>query len=103
MKTLGMIAGIGPESTVEYYRTIISLYREESGNGSYPQFVLNSIDLRKELAFIEADDLPGLTTYLLEEIEKLARAGCDFGLIASNTPHLVFDELATNAAIPLLS
>jgi aspartate racemase len=103
MKTLGVIAGIGPESTVEYYRAIISLYREASGDGSYPQFVMNSIDLRKELTFIEADDLPGLTTYLLQEIAKLARADCDFALIASNTPHLVFDELAERSAIPLLS
>jgi aspartate racemase len=103
MKTLGIIGGVGPESTVEYYRAVISLYREASGDGSYPQFVMNSIDLQKELAFIEADDLPGLTTYLLQEIAKLTRAGCDFALIASNTPHLVFDELSENSAIPLLS
>src|SRR6476469_4949905 len=103
MKTLGVIGGVGPESTVEYYRTLIALYREKCGDASYPQFIVNSIDLQKELAFIEADDLPGLTIYLLQEIEKLARAQCDFALIASNTPHLVFDELAKDSPIPLLS
>ena len=36
MKTLGIIGGIGPGSTVDYYQTIIELYRERKGDGSYP-------------------------------------------------------------------
>src|SRR4051794_14743902 len=84
MKTLGMIAGIGPESTVEYYRTIITRYRERT-NGGYPQFIINSIDLNKELGLIGVKDLAGVTAYLVDEIEKLARAGADFGIIASNS------------------
>ena len=40
---------------------------------------------------------------LLPEIEKLARAGADFGLIAANTPHIAFDLIAPRAAIPLIS
>lgn len=103
MKTLGMIGGLGPESTMEYYRTIIALYRARAGDGSYPQFVINSIDLKAELEFIERDDLPGLTDFLLMEIEKLTGAGADFGLIASNTPHIVFDDVRKKSSLPLLS
>ena len=36
-------------------------------------------------------------------MERLARAGADFGLLAANTPHLVFDALQERSSIPLLS
>src|ERR1700744_3157391 len=103
MKTLGMIAGIGPESTVEYYRTIIALFREHAGDGRYPQFIINSIDLKREIELVAAGDARATTDYLLDEIGKLARAGADFGIIASNTPHIVFDEIAARSPIPLIS
>lgn len=103
MKTLGMIGGVGPESTIDYYGRIIALYRERRPGGSYPQFIINSIDLKKGLDFMYANDLAGMAGYLLEEIEKLARAGADFGLIAANTPHIVFDEIQPRSPIPLIS
>jgi aspartate racemase len=103
MKTLGIIGGIGPESTVEYYRTIISLYRERTGDGSYPSILINSIDLKKEIEMVERDDLAGLTLFIAEEVERLARAGAHIALIASNTPHIVFDEVLQGSALPLLS
>jgi aspartate racemase len=103
MKTLGIIGGVGPESTIEYYQNIIALYRERQHDGSYPQFIINSIDLKKGLDFMAANDLAGMAGYLLEEIPKLARAGADFGLIAANTPHIVFDDVAPRSPIPLIS
>ena len=103
MKTLGIIGGVGPESTVEYYRTIIALYRERTDDGSYPEFIINSVDLKKGLDFMDANDLTGMADYLLEEIGKLARAGANFALISANTPHIVFDEVASKSPIPLIS
>jgi aspartate racemase len=41
--------------------------------------------------------------FLLEGIGKLARAGADFGIISANTPHIVFDEVASKSPIPLIS
>jgi aspartate racemase len=103
MKTLGMIGGVGPESTIEYYQNIIALYRERRRDGSYPEFIINSVDLKKGLDFMEANNLVGMADYLLEEIGKLARAGANFGLISANTPHIVFDEVASKSPIPLIS
>jgi aspartate racemase len=103
MKTLGIIGGVGPESTIDYYRSIITLYRQRKGDGSYPEIVINSIDLKREMNLVERNQLGELTTYLLEEVEKLARAGADFGLIASNTPHIVFDALQPRSPLPLIS
>jgi len=103
MKTLGIIGGLGPESTVDYYQRIIALYRERTGDGSYPEFIIASVNLRKGLDFMDANNLTGMADYLLEAIGKLARAGANFGLISANTPHIVFDEVASKSSIPLIS
>ena len=103
MKTLGIIGGLGPESTVDYYQRIIALYRERTGDGSYPEFIIASVNLRKGLDFMDANNLTGMADYLLEAIGKLARAGANFGLISANTPHIVFDEVASKSPIPLIS
>jgi aspartate racemase len=103
MKTLGMIGGVGPESTVDYYKNIIAMYRERERDGSYPQFIINSINLQAGIDFLEANDLAGMAAFLLREIEKLPRAGADFGIIAANTPHIVFDQIASKCSIPLIS
>ena len=103
MKTLGIVGGVGPESTIEYYRTIIALYRARKMDGSYPPLIINSIDLKKEVDLATANDLAGMTEYLRAEVEKLAGAGADFGLIAANTPHIVFDDLQPRSPIPLIS
>ena len=103
MKTLGIIGGLGPESTIDYYQRIIALYRERTPGGSYPEFIINSVNLTKGLNFMDAGDLAGMADYLLEAIGKLARAGADFGIISANTPHIVFDEVAPRLPIPLIS
>jgi aspartate racemase len=103
MKILGIIGGLGPESTIDYYGRIIALYRERTGDGSYPQFIINSISMKKGLDFMDANNLAGMAEYLLEEVGKLAQAGATFGLISANTPHIVFDEIASKSPIPLIS
>jgi aspartate racemase len=103
MKVLGIIGGIAPESTVEYYRLIIASYRERKRDGSYPPVIVNSIDMKKMLDLIAAKELAGVTEYLLSEVKKLAQAGADLGLLASNTPHIVFEDIQRQSPLPLIS
>src|SRR3954453_18595650 len=103
MKTLGIIGGLGPESTLDYYQRIMALFRERTSDGHYPEFVIVSVDLRKGLDFMDANDLIGMASYLLESIDKIARAGADFAIISANTPHIVFNEVAPKSPIPLIS
>jgi hypothetical protein len=93
MKTLGIVGGIGPESTVDYYRSLIQIWREQTKDGSAPSIIVNSIDLKKMLNLIAAKAMSEVTDYLSEEMQRLARAGADVGLFAANTPHIVFDDL----------
>ena len=57
----------------------------------------------KGIALLNAGRVDELADYLAAGVELLVRAGADFGFIAANTPHLVFDEVQRRSAIPLLS
>lgn len=103
MKTIGIIGGTGPETTIEYYKRIIAAYRAKSGDESYPSILINSIDAKPLLDLIAARDLDHVTFLLVAEIGHLAHGGATFGLIAANTPHVVFKEVNKLAAIPLIS
>jgi aspartate racemase len=103
LKTLGIIGGIAPESTIDYYRTIIALYRARKTDGSYPPLLINSIDLQRVLATVGAGELVALADWLVTELQKLERAGAEFAILASNTPHIVFDELERRSPLPLIS
>jgi aspartate racemase len=100
---LGIIGGIGPESTVDYYQTIVGLYRARKPDGSYPLLLINSVDMQRLRNAFEANDLKAIVEYLVPELERLHRAGAEFGLLAANTPHIVFDELQRLSPIPLIS
>jgi len=103
MKTLGVVGGIPPASTIEYYRMLIAGYQARRPDGSLPPVIINSIDMQTMLRLIGADALDEVTVYLAAEMEKLARAGAEVGLYASNTPHIVFDRLQRASPIPLVS
>jgi len=103
MKTIGIIGGIGPEATIEYYRLIIAAYVERIPDGSYPSIIINSIDLKKLRDMTEANERARMTEFLVREIQRLARAGAECGLLAANTPHMVFDEIRLQSPIPLVS
>jgi aspartate racemase len=103
VRTAGIIGGVGPESTIDYYRSIVAAYRERRGDGSYPSIIINSIDLNRLMQWWHAGEHPPVIEYLSTEVQKLARAGADFGLLAANTPHIVFNEVQQQSPIPLIS
>lgn len=96
-----MIGGLGPPSTIDYYRSILDGYHAR--RGAYPHIIIVSLDVDKGIAMLDGGRLDELADYLAGGVESLARAGADFGFIAANTPHLVFDEVQKRSAIPLIS
>src|SRR5437764_5893647 len=103
MATIGIIGGLGPESTIEYYHLIISLYREERKDDNYPSILINSINLKRLRDLMTDNRLEAVSQYLRTEVERLAHAGASFGIISANTPHIVFDEVQAASTIPLIS
>jgi aspartate racemase len=99
---IGIVGGIGPESTIAYYRAIVAKARERDSS-SYPRIIINSIDASAMLALIPQQRFDDLATMLAREVDALGRAGADFALIAAGTPHLVFDDIRARTDVPLIS
>ena len=101
-KTLGLIGGTGPESTIDYYRLLVAKYREQA-DGNSPPLVINSVNIKPLLEWMTAGELGKVTDYLAAEFERLHKAGADFAALTANTPHIVFDELQKRSELPLVS
>jgi aspartate racemase len=101
MTMVGLIGGLGPETTIDYYRRIIAAWQSVDST-SAPSMIIDSIDVHKIFALV-ASDRAALADYLSQSVERLARAGADFAAITANMPHLVFDEVSARSPIPLIS
>lgn len=97
----GAIGGLGPESTIDYYRRLLEAWEREEPSRA-PSIVIDSLDVRRALRLVETDRA-ALIEYLLASLRRLAGAAVDFAAITANTPHIVFDELATQSPVPLVS
>jgi len=95
VKTIGMVGGIGPESTIAYYRLFMA--------AGHTAVLINSVDVQQLLTAMMRQDLPFVTDYLVDAVAVLATAGAALGLIAANTPHIVFDDVQRRSAVPLVS
>ena len=102
MKTLGLIGGTGPESTIEYYRLLTAQYREKC-DGNSPPLVINSINLKQMIELMSAGEYGTVTDILVDEFEKLRKAGVDFAALTANTAHIVFEEVQERCSLPLIS
>jgi aspartate racemase len=99
--TLGIVGGLGPESTIDYYRRILEEWKRESPSSS-PSIIIDSLDVDRGLRLVE-HDRPALVEYLAASLGRLAAAGADFAAMAANTPHVVFDALVARSPIPIVS
>ena len=101
MSSVGLVGGLGPESTIDYYRRILAAWEHER-RGSAPSIVIDSLDVQRVVPLVERDHA-GLVAYLAASLRRLAAAGVEFAALTANTPHLVFDELAAVSPVPLVS
>jgi aspartate racemase len=99
--TLGIVGGLGPESTIDYYRRILEEWKRDNP-GSSPSIIIDSLDVDRGLRLVE-HDRPALVEYLVASIRRLAAAGADVAAMAANTPHVVFEDLVARSSIPLVS
>ncbi len=103
MKKLGILGGMGPESTLVYYKEITEKFSKRDPNGYFPALSIETVNMYEMLGYCKAGKYRELTDYLLQGIFNLEKSGADFIILASNTPHVVFDLLEEKAHVPLLS
>src|SRR5215510_15754983 len=102
MNKIGILGGMGPESTILYYRNIINEYRKKTNDQNYPQLLINSINMTEMLDYVAKEEYEKLIILLSNEIKKLELIGSDFIAIASNTPHCVIEELILKSSVPII-
>ena len=101
-RTLGLIGGTGPESTIAYYRLLTAKYREQA-DGNSPPVIINSVNLKNMIEWMAAGELGKVADMLSGAIEQLHLAGADLAALTANTAHIVFDELQRRTPLPLIS
>jgi aspartate racemase len=103
MKKIGIVGGLGPESTVDYYRGIIEAFNPTYEQLGYPEIGIESVDLRSFTADAQEGAWDKIASIISNRFEILRWGGAQLGAIASNTPHKVFDQVQQNTSLPLLS
>ncbi len=106
MKKLGLVGGLGPVSTLDYYRLINERYKDivkpKSVAGDNPEMIIYSLNLGVAYELVSASDWTGLSDYQMSAVEKCVAAGADFCAVAANTAHIVFDEMVKRSSVPLI-
>lgn len=102
MKTIGLLGGMSWESTVEYYRIMNRAVREELGGLHSARILMLSVDFAPLAAWLHSGDWKSLGKALTDEASRLAKAGADFLVLATNTMHQLADSLEKVSGVPLL-
>jgi len=102
-KKIGILGGMSPESTVEYYQYITRTYTERFGDYGYPEVIIYSVSFQPYVDWPNQDRWDLVAQGLSEAAIKLEAAGADLIVIATNTMHLVFDQVQANVTVPMLS
>ena len=102
-KVMGILGGISPVSTIRYYERIIELYYQRKQDYHYPEIVIYSLDFQRFTDLENSANRAGYIGEIVRGIRCLERSGADFAVMAANSPHAVFKEVASRVEIPLLS
>lgn len=103
LKKLGLIGGIGPESTVAYYRKVIHGVQARTGKENLPPLSIESLNAFTVFSLCRARQFDQLADYVLGAIRSLAAGGADMVALTGNTPNIVMDRVLPLSPIPIVS
>ena len=101
-RVIGIVGGTGPESTIDYYRSMVGTWRRLRPDGTYPRVIINSVEAGRVFRYLAEADFAAIGRDLGNAIAALAAAGCQHALLASNACHLAFDHIDPQPSIPLI-
>jgi aspartate racemase len=106
VKKLGLVGGIGPASTMEYYKGINEGYQKSLANpalcGENPPMVIDSLNLTIAYNLVEQKNWPEFANLFIHSIRALHNAGAEIAAISANTAHIVFDDILSQSPIPVI-
>jgi len=113
MKKIGIIGGLAWPSTADYYRLLCKKTNDHFQDKGYqspfptPPIIIESLNMNEtraargqdgdEASWIHFDSI------FREAFDRLGNAGADFGLIASNTPHMRLKSIRRGLHLPIIS
>lgn len=103
MKTIGLIGGLGPEATVDYYNLLINAFKTGKGDLNYPEIIIYSVNMSEFVGLMRVRKYDEAVQKVVDKAESLKRAGADFAAITANTPHMLFDQISSRSPLPLVS
>jgi len=103
MKRIGLIGGLGPEATIDYYKRIIDAFKIANNDFNNPDIIVYSVNLSTLMSLMKDCRYEEAADYLLNKIDALQQAGAEFAAISANTPHLMFDLINAKTSLPLIS
>lgn len=102
MKTVGILGGLSPESTIKYYQWLNDGVRQHLGGHHSAKILLSSVDFGQFVALKEKGDWETQGRLLAAEAAALEKAGADFIILATNTMHKMADQIESAISIPFL-
>ncbi|WP_445506677.1 aspartate/glutamate racemase family protein [Niallia sp. 03190] len=102
MKTIGLIGGLSWESTVDYYRLINTLVKEELGGLHSAKCQMYSFDFEEIVALQKSGNWEKATELMVHAAKTLENGGADLVLICTNTMHKMAPEVQEALSVPLI-
>lgn len=103
MKKIGLIGGLGPEATVDYYKEIINAFKNGGEDLNYPEIIIYSVKMSQFLKLMNEKKYDQVISLLVDKLGSLKMAGAEFAAITANTPHMLFDQINERSPLPLIS
>lgn len=105
MKTVGIIGGLGPETTSEFYLDLVFSCQNKDKTHR-PSILIASVPLPykiEEEAIAKNMGFERILPFLIQEAKRLENAGADFIVMPCNSLHVFIEEIRGAVKIPVLS
>lgn len=105
MKTVGIIGGVGPETTSEFYLDIIFSCQKKEKT-SRPSIIISSIPLPYQIEedlILKSEGADRYIPYLTQAAQRLEKAGAGFLVMPCNSLHVFITQIRESVKIPVLS
>jgi len=105
MKKVGIIGGLGPETTSEFYLDLVFSCAKKY-KGARPPIIISSVPLPYQIEedlILRSEGMERYIPYLTTEARRLEKAGVDFIVMPCNSLHVFIKQIRDSVNIPVLS
>jgi len=104
MKKVGILGGMGPEATAQFYLEIVRIFQQRYGakyDSDYPEMIILNLPLSDVVE--EKGSAEQIIKLLQQGVKKLEQAGADFIAIPCNTVMTFLPQMQEAVSVPFVS